>query len=78
MPGRVYNRFKILLAEKLTRENEKISYEEIKEKTGIATSTLSAWATNRVSRYDSDTIAALCDFLDCEVGELIVYEREDE
>ena len=76
MPGRVYNRFKILLAEKQTRENRKISYEEIKNATGIATSTLSAWATNTVKGYSADTIAALCDYLSCELNELIVYEPE--
>ena len=76
MAGKVYNRFKILLAEKEIAEGRKIPYDEIKEVTGIASSTLSAWATNSVRRYDADTIAALCDFLQCELGNLLVYERE--
>ena len=77
MAGRVYNRFKVLLAEMEIKEDKKISYEEIKVETGIAASTISAWATNRVKRYDADTIAALCDYLDCEVGDLIVYEPQN-
>jgi DNA-binding Xre family transcriptional regulator len=76
MPGKVYNRFKILLAEKEIRDNKKISYQEIKEVTGIAASTISAWATNNVTRYDGDTIAAFCDFLECDVADLIVYKKK--
>ena len=78
MHGRVYNKFKILLAQKEIDEGRRISYEEIKEATGIASSTLSAWATNSVKRYDADTIAALCEFLDCEVGDLLIYDREQD
>lgn len=76
MMGRVHNRFKILLAEKEIKEDRRISYDEIRENTGIAGSTLSAWATNTVKRYDADTISSLCDFFNCGVGDLIVYERE--
>ena len=75
MPGKVYNRFKVLLAEKEIKDNKKISYEEIKVSTGIAASTLSAWATNSVKRYDADTIVAMCDYFECDVANLIVYEK---
>jgi putative transcriptional regulator len=76
MADRVYNRFKILLAQKEIKEGKRISYEEIKEVTNIAASTLSAWATNTTKRYDADTIAALCKYFDCNVGDLIVFERD--
>lgn len=76
MRGKVYNRFKVLLAQKEIEENRRISYREIKEETGIANSTLSSWATNTTKRYDATTIAALCEFFGCEVGDLIVYENE--
>jgi putative transcriptional regulator len=75
MAGKVFNRFKILLAQKEIKGKKSISYDEIKEKTGIAASTISACANNKTKRYDADTIAALCDFFECEVGDLIVYER---
>jgi putative transcriptional regulator len=74
MPGKVYNRFKILLAQKEIQEDRRISYKEIKNATGIASSTLSSWATNSTKRFDADTIADLCDFFECEVGDLINYE----
>lgn len=77
MKGKVYNRFKLLLAEKEIRENRRISYTEIQASTGIAASTLSYWANNTAKRYDADTIAALCDYFHVGVGELIVYQPED-
>jgi DNA-binding Xre family transcriptional regulator len=70
----VYNRFKILLAEKETREKRRIPYKEIQDQTGIASSSLSAWATNTVNRYDRSTINKLCTFFNCSAGDLIVYE----
>ena len=78
MTGKVYNRFKLLVAQKEINESRNISYEEIKRATGIAASTLSAWANNTTKRFDADTIASLCEYFDCGVGELIVYERGDE
>lgn len=72
----VLNRFKELLAEKERRERRRVSYEEIRRNTGIASSTLSAWASNEVVRYDANTIAQLCDFFNCEISDLLV--RDDD
>jgi putative transcriptional regulator len=74
----VYNRFKILLAQKETKENRRISYDEIRQATGIAASSLSAWATNSIDRYDRATIDKLCTYFGCTVGELIVHEPKPE
>jgi putative transcriptional regulator len=74
MTGKVYNQFKILLAQKEIKESRRIPYDEIKIKTGMAMSTISAWSTNRIKRYDADTIASLCDYFGCSVGDLIVYD----
>ena len=68
----VLNRYKLLLAEKQLREGRKISYEEIRRDTGIAASTLSAWATNSVRGYRVETIDVLCQYFSCEVKDLIV------
>jgi putative transcriptional regulator len=75
--SKVYNQFKILLAQKEIRENRRIPYEEIKLKTGMALSTISAWSTNSIKRFDADTIAALCEYFGCDVGKLIVYESDN-
>jgi putative transcriptional regulator len=45
--------------------------------TGIAWSTLNAWANNQVTRYDAPVIKALCEYFSCQVGDLIVFEHEE-
>ena len=72
----IVNRFRILLAEKEHREKRHIPLTEVEKGTGITWKTLQAWANNKVTRYDAEKIKAFCKYLECEVGDLIVYERE--
>lgn len=76
MPGKVYNSFRVLLARKVEREQRNISLKEVQRETGIAWTTLQSWANNKVNRFDSPVIEALCDYLNCGVGDLIVYEND--
>lgn len=71
--GPVRNRFKILLAEREHELGRRITYGEVEEATGVAASTLSAYATNSVTRYDAKTVAALCDYFGVSVGDLLEY-----
>lgn len=70
---RIRNKFRILLAEKETRDGKTISYRDVQRETGIDASTLSDWANNAVKRYDADKLAALCEYFGCGVGDLIEY-----
>jgi DNA-binding Xre family transcriptional regulator len=76
--GRMYTRFKVLVAEKEIRDGRKYTYDDIKVATGIARSTLSAYAQNKpsVKAYKKATLAKLCIFFDCDLGDLIVFERK--
>ena len=78
MPRKIYNKFRVLLAEKAEKEQRNIPLKEVERKTGITWTTLQSWANNKVSRFDEPVIIALCDFLECEVGDLLVYRRESE
>lgn len=71
--AKVRNRFKILLAQKETRDNRSYTYEDIQKATGISPTTLASYAKGRVSRFDEKTIIALCDWLECDLGDLIEY-----
>jgi len=53
---------------------KRITYRQASEATGISAATLSRWATGQVERFDGATVQALCEFFQCEVGELIVLE----
>ncbi len=76
MTGKITNRFRILLAEKATRELHSIALNDVQRETGVAWSTLNAWANNQVTRYDASVIQALCDYFNCQVGDLLVYDKQ--
>jgi putative transcriptional regulator len=75
MTGKISNRLRMLLAEKATLEQRNIALKEVNRETGVAWSTLNAWANNQVTRYDAPVISALCDYFNCQVGDLLVYEN---
>ena len=76
---RVENRFTELLAAKRRREGKSWRYREIAEATGLSTSTLSRFAQQKHEQFDGDTLAKLCDFLGCSLGELLILvNNEDE
>jgi DNA-binding Xre family transcriptional regulator len=76
--GRIYTRFKVLVAEKEIKDSRKYTYDDIKKATGIARSTLSAYAQNKssVRAYKKATLAKLCIFFECDLGDLIVFENK--
>jgi putative transcriptional regulator len=49
---------------------------DVQGETGIAWSTLNSWANYQVACYDAPGIKALCEYFDCQVGNLLVFERE--
>lgn len=53
----------------------KISLNELAEKVGITNANLSKIKNNHITAIRFSTLAALCDILDCEVGELIEYKK---
>jgi putative transcriptional regulator len=77
MTGKIVNHFRILLAQKATKQQQNIALMDVQRETGIAWSTLNSWANNHVTRYDSPVIQALCEYFDCQVGDLLVREEED-
>ena len=76
MPGEIKNRFRILLAEKADREKRNLSLKEVQRNTRIAWTTLQAWANNEVTRFDESVIISLCDYLECDIGDLLIYKKD--
>ena len=74
----IQSRLKVLISQKELRENRKWTYENIKEATGISITTIHRLARNTAKRYDANTLDALCRFLNCSVGDLLVYIPEPE
>lgn len=74
--AQIRNRFKVLLAEKEFQDGRSYTYDEIREATGVSPNTLSSYATNSVSRFDGNTLIKLCDWLGCELSDLLEYPPE--
>lgn len=71
----IVNLFLSRLKKKESDEGRRITYSDVREATGIAESTLSAWANNTVQRYDRDVLEKLCLYFDCKPGDLIVIKE---
>ena len=69
----IYNRLKILIAEKELREGRKLTYRTIAHETGVSTSTLTAYITQKINRFDALTLEALCRYFACQPGDLLTY-----
>jgi putative transcriptional regulator len=69
----IYNRLKILIAEKELRENRKLTYRAISQETGISTTTLVLYMRQGVGAFDTGTLETLCNYLNCQPGDLIIY-----
>ncbi len=73
----IQNRLKILLSEKEYREGRKITYRTVAEETGLNMSTLTAYMTQRVNRFDKSTLETFCKYLACDVGDLLKYSPDE-
>ncbi|MBL1136877.1 MAG: helix-turn-helix transcriptional regulator [Chloroflexi bacterium] len=47
----------------------------VAEETGISLSSIQAYANNTVTRFDADKLAILCEYLGCEIGDLLVLDE---
>ncbi len=73
----IQNRLKVLLAEKELREGRKLTYRTVAQETGLAIDTLTAYMTQRVNRFDKSTLETFCQYLSCDVGDLLKYSPDD-
>lgn len=68
----VKNRFRELLSAKALKEKRRtVPISEVERATNITWKTLQKWDLNRVNSFGGDTIASLCDYFDCEIGDLL-------
>ena len=78
MEKRISNRFKELLAIKERTERQSISQRQVAEDLGIAKTTIDRIARNETTRFDGRILLAICDYLDCTIGEFLFIEDETE
>lgn len=69
-------RLKELMADKAFKENRRITMDEISAATDIHRTTLSRIANKQGYSTSTDVLGALCEYFDCEVGDIAERVRE--
>lgn len=54
----------------------KISLNELAERVGISTVNLSKIKNNKVTAVRFSTLAAICDVLDCDAGDILEFQKD--
>ncbi len=67
----------IILSLDKVMADRKISLKELSEKVGVANVNLSRMKTGKISAIRFSTLDAICDVLDCQPGDILVYQREE-
>ena len=68
------SRLKVLVAEKELRERRQLGIRTIAEEAGASVSTVQRLLNNTIRRVPLDDLAAICVYLDCEVGDILRLE----
>ena len=56
----------------------KMSLNELAERVGISNVNLSKIKNNKVTAIRFSTLSAICEALDCDAGDILEYQKEDE
>ena len=68
---------KIILRLDRMMVERKISLGELAERVGISNVNLSKIKNNKVTAIRFSTLAAICEVLDCEVGDILEYQKDE-
>jgi putative transcriptional regulator len=68
------NRLLELMQARERKEGRRLKQREISSFIGVTDHTISSWLKNDVTRYDKHVVEGLCDYFDCEVGDLLYFE----
>ena len=58
--------------------DRKMSLKELSEKVGVANVNLSKMKTGKISAIRFSTLKAICDVLDCQPGDILEFQRDEE
>ena len=68
---------KIILRLDRMMVERKISLNELAERVGISNVKMSKIKNNKVTAIRFSTLAAICEVLDCEAGDILEYQKEE-
>lgn len=61
---------KVILAQR------KMTMKALSEGTGISLNSLSIFANNKVREFPKENLEKICDFLDCDISDLLFFEKK--
>ena len=59
------------------QNGQRLTFESLAERTGIADKTLRRWHNNDVTSFSVDVLSKLCAFFHVGVGDLLVYAKKE-
>lgn len=71
------NNLTLLLLKKARKERRRISLRKAAAETGINPYTMYAIANDTIKEYSKDVVVKLCEYLSCDIGDLLTLEEED-
>jgi DNA-binding Xre family transcriptional regulator len=75
--AKVRIRLRELVEQRKEKTGEILTQFEIAAQTGVSLSTISRWMRNSVNTADFDTIERLCEFLNCDISDLMYLDRSE-
>lgn len=77
--NKVKNRFRELISERygVADPARLPTLRKMGSDIGIAPSTVMAWLDDEVTRFDMESLVLICNFLDCSIGQLLVYNEKE-
>ncbi len=72
----IQSRLRELIGAKARQERRKITYDDILAHTGVNKNTLTRLANDRAEMVGLSVMDRLCDYFECQPGDLFVYVRE--
>jgi DNA-binding Xre family transcriptional regulator len=72
----VENRILALMGELQAKKNVSVTQADVAQYVGMTPQAFSKWVNNDIRSYSVDVLDKLCEYFDCEVGD-ILYRRTD-
>ena len=75
--GRIVNRFNILVAEKGVRDGLHYKLRHVALETGLSKNVMTGYSNGLTRRFDYPTLLSLCNWLECDIGDLLAIAEDD-
>lgn len=71
------NRLLALMGEKQAKDEKAITPVIVAKEVGLSRQAIHKWIHNDVKSFTAETLDALCQYFDCEVGDLLYRTKDD-